>query len=172
MSLFSSTFAVPLVASILNPRSASFLAMKIMERLSFSFTLMNTFPFTGSIVPAAIWDFANASPNSLSMPITSPVDFISGPRMGSTPGNLLKGNTDSFTATWVMSTSFSIPSSLSFFPTITFDAIFAHGTPVALETNGTVREALGFTSSTYIVSFFIAYCTFINPMTLSSFAIL
>jgi transketolase len=30
-------------------------------------------------------------------PITSPVDFISGPRMVSTPGNLLKGNTASLT---------------------------------------------------------------------------
>jgi hypothetical protein len=30
-------------------------------------------------------------------PITSPVDFISGPRMVSTPGNLTNGNTASFT---------------------------------------------------------------------------
>jgi len=31
------------------------------------------------------------------IPITSPVDFISGPNMISTPENLEKGNTDSLT---------------------------------------------------------------------------
>ena len=31
------------------------------------------------------------------MPMTSPVDFISGPSMVSTPGNLLNGNTASLT---------------------------------------------------------------------------
>ena len=34
------------------------------------------------------------------MPMTSPVDRISGPRIRSTPGSLLKGNTASFTATY------------------------------------------------------------------------
>ncbi len=33
------------------------------------------------------------------MPITSPVERISGPRMVSTPGNFWNGNTDSLTAT-------------------------------------------------------------------------
>ena len=42
----------------------------------------------------------------------------------------------------------SRPSSASDLPAITFAAIFAHGTPVALETNGTVRLARGFTSIT------------------------
>jgi hypothetical protein len=40
---------------------------------------------------------AKASAKLTPMPITSPVDFISGPRMVSTPGNLMKGNTASFT---------------------------------------------------------------------------
>ncbi len=40
------------------------------------------------------------------------------------------------------------PSSASDFPAITFAAIFAQGTPVALPTNGTVREARGLTSMT------------------------
>jgi len=34
---------------------------------------------------------------SRSIPITSPVDFISGPSTTSTPGNLTNGNTASFT---------------------------------------------------------------------------
>ena len=46
----------------------------------------------------AIWLFAKAIPKSLSKPITSPVDFISGPKSKSLLGNLLKGNTASFTA--------------------------------------------------------------------------
>ena len=48
--------------------------------------------------------------------------------------------------------------------------IFAIATPVALATNGTVRDARGFTSSTYITSSLIAYCTFISPTTPSAFA--
>jgi hypothetical protein len=36
-----------------------------------------------------------------SMPMTSPVDFISGPSTVSTPGNLMNGNTGSFTLTCV-----------------------------------------------------------------------
>ena len=35
---------------------------------------------------------------------------------------------------------------------------------------GTVREARGFTSSTYTVSSLMAYCTFIRPITFSAFA--
>ena len=37
------------------------------------------------------------APKSASMPMTSPVDFISGPRIVSTPGNLMNGNTASLT---------------------------------------------------------------------------
>ena len=39
-----------------------------------------------------------------------------------------------------------IPSSLIFLPIIIFAANFASGIPVAFETNGTVLDALGFTS--------------------------
>ena len=42
-------------------------------------------------------DLTKASPKLSPTPITSPVDFISGPRMVSTPGNLRNGNTASFT---------------------------------------------------------------------------
>ena len=40
------------------------------------------------------------------------------------------------------------PSSESFLPAMTLDASFASGTPIALLTNGTVREARGLTSRT------------------------
>jgi hypothetical protein len=83
-----------------------------------------------------------------SIPITSPVERISGPRITSTPGNLLKGKTTSFTLTCLGSGSSCTPSSASDLPAITLAAIFAHGTPVALETNGTVRLARGLTSIT------------------------
>ena len=44
--------------------------------------------------------------------------------------------------------SFVKPKSLNFLPKIHCIAIFATGTPVTLLKNGTVLEALGFTSST------------------------
>ncbi len=79
--------------------------------------------------------------------MTSPVDFISGPSMRSTPGKRAKGNTASFTATCLRFCRFN-PTSASPAPAITLAAILLTGTPVALATNGTVREARGFTSST------------------------
>ena len=97
---------------------------------------------------ASIWLLANASGKVSSMPITSPVDRISGPRITSTPGNFVNGNTTSFTEMCFGSGSSLIPNSASDLPAITFAAILAHGTPVALPTNGTVRDARGFTSRT------------------------
>ena len=51
----------------------------------------------GSTVPAAIWLLAKAMGKLSLMPITSPVDFISGPRITSMPANLAKGKTASLT---------------------------------------------------------------------------
>ena len=51
----------------------------------------------GSTVPAAIWLLAKAMENLSLMPITSPVDFISGPSTMSMPANLAKGKTASLT---------------------------------------------------------------------------
>ena len=93
-------------------------------------------------------NIANATSNVASMPITSPVLRISGPRITSTPGNLLNGNTTSFTDTCFGGVGSTTPSSASDRPAITFAAIFANGTPCALLTNGTVRDARGFTSIT------------------------
>ena len=81
------------------------------------------------------------------MPMTSPVDFISGPRIGSASGNFANGNTDSLTEKNFGTRSRCRPSSFSVLPVMTRAPIFASGTPVAFDTNGTVREARGFTSS-------------------------
>ena len=44
----------------------------------------------------AFIDLARAPPKLQPIPITSPVERISGPRIGSTPGNLINGKTASF----------------------------------------------------------------------------
>ena len=85
--------------------------------------------------------------------MTSPVDFISGPSRMSVPGKRAKGKTASLTEKWVGMISVVKPSSFSVLPDITRAAIFAKGLPMALLTKGTVREARGFTSRTYTVSF-------------------
>src|ERR1044071_8383493 len=89
--------AWPRWASGLKPSWTRSRAMPTAATLSPSRTLMNARPPCGSLTPAAICDFTNASPKVSPTPITSPVDFISGPRMVSTPGNLTNGNTASFT---------------------------------------------------------------------------
>src|SRR6185295_12246027 len=101
-----------------------------------------THPVSGSVVPALNCALAKASPKFSPTPITSPVERISGPSVGSTPGNLLNGNTGDLTKNC--------------------------GTLVALLTYGTVRDALGLTSSTYTVPSLTAYCTFIRPITFSA----
>src|SRR5450432_184088 len=53
------------------------------------------------------------------MPITSPVLRISGPRITSTPGNLVNGKTTSFTLTCLGGVGSTNPSSASDFPAIT-----------------------------------------------------
>src|SRR5262245_11672245 len=102
--------------------------------------------------------------------MTSPVDFISGPRIVSTPGNLAKGNTGDFTKKFFTGSSSANSKSANLFPVINRAATLAKGTPVALLTNGTVREARGFTSNTYTISTLIAHDTFIKPTTLSALA--
>ena len=58
---------------------------------------MKTLPESGILKPAAICDLAKAMPKEWSIPITSPVDFISGPSRMSTLGKRLKGKTASLT---------------------------------------------------------------------------
>ena len=62
---------------------------------------MNTVPSFGKDIPAASWLFTNANPGVASIPITSPVERISGPNTASVLGNLLNGSTASFTAVWL-----------------------------------------------------------------------
>ena len=82
-----------------------------------------------------------------SMPMTSPVDFISGPRMTSTPGKRANGNTDFLDRHMIAGRRLEVECA-SFSPAITRAAILAIGTPVAFATNGTVRLARGLTSRT------------------------
>ena len=92
------------------------------------------------------------------MPITSPVDFISGPRTVSWPRKRPKGSTASFTEMGASigrvppsPVSGSIPSARSsamVAPSMTRAQALASGTAVALLTNGTVREARGLASRT------------------------
>src|SRR5688500_15746275 len=99
------------------------------------------------------------------MPITSPADRISGPRIGSDSRNLLKGNTASLTEMSAGTISSVTPAASSDSPSITRAAADANGTPVAFEMNGTVRLARGFTSITYTTRSLIAYCTLMSPTT-------
>ena len=82
------------------------------------------------------------------MPITSPVDRISGPRMGSTPGNLAKRKIACFTVKKFGTISSVTPCSCNDWPAMHFAAILANDIPVAFAIKGTVREARGFASIT------------------------
>ena len=104
------------------------------------------------------------------MPITSPVERISGPSSVSAPGKRLKGSTASFTVCSGGTGSLVRPSSARVRPAISWLAILANGTPVALATNGTVREARGLASmmntlSTPAASRWMANCRLIRPRT-------
>ena len=81
--------------------------------------------------------------------MTSPVDFISGPRMTSAPGKRPQGITASFMqnqSSW--RSSLGRPRLAMESPAMIRAAHLASGTPVALEINGTVRLARGFASIT------------------------
>jgi hypothetical protein len=131
-------------------------------------------PADGSRLPAALWLLANARPKERSMPITSPVERISGPSTVSTSGKRLNGSTASFTEmcppTAGGRSSSSSRSSASVAPSITRAAALASGTPVALLTNGTVRDARGLASITKISPSFTANCTLSRPRTSSASA--
>ena len=88
---------------MLNPISCMRAAGRTIARLSVSAMEMNTVPEVGMSVDAPSCDLAKAVGKSRSMPITSPVDRISGPRTVSTISPLfvrkrLKGRTAALTA--------------------------------------------------------------------------
>ncbi len=93
------------------------------------------------------------------MPMTSPVDFISGPSTVSTPWKrpngqdrlLDRGRRVGRQRATVTAGAGAHPparSSAMVAPSMTRAAALASGTDVALDTNGTVREARGLASST------------------------
>ena len=133
--------AVPRVARMEKPISVSRRASGISAPLSLSRTERKTVPDEGRCTPAPSWDLAKARSKLWSRPMTSPVDFISGPRIVSTPAKRANGNTASLTATCgAMAVSSSLNSD-RLAPAMTRAPIFATATPVALATKGTVREA-------------------------------
>ena len=88
------------------------------------------------------------------MPITSPVERISGPSTASEPSKRSNGSTASFTDTcspkpMPCALARAGPSRAIRSPSMIRQASLASGTPTALETNGTVREARGLASITY-----------------------
>ena len=117
------------------------------------------------------------------MPITSPVERISGPRMVSTPPAVGQGARNRLNGMHRFldrdrgvqngrsaqsprgGSSPSTRSSAIVAPSITEAAAFASGVAVALETKGTVREALGLASRTYSRSEAIANWMLIRPRT-------
>ncbi len=80
-----STSAVPEVASTSKPSSTSARAGKTRLRLSRLATETKTLPLVGSAPYAPDCALAYAVPKTLSMPMTSPVERISGPSTVSTP---------------------------------------------------------------------------------------
>src|SRR5919202_2062607 len=140
--------AVPPVASSSKPRSWSEAASWVAAGLSPSVTEMNTVPEAGSSAPAAPWALPKAAGESAAIPMTSPVDLISGPSRASALGKRPKGSTASLTDTCPSVRGSSSSRSESRSPSIRRHATLASGTPTAFEANGTVREARGLASST------------------------
>ena len=137
--------------------------------MSASVTEMNTVPCSGSGTPAAAWALAKAVGKSRAMPITSPVERISGPSSASEPSKRSNGSTASLTETCSPkprpSRSRGSSSSEIDSPSMMRQASLASGRPTALETNGTVREARGLASITYSSPACTAYCTLSSPTT-------
>ena len=80
--------------------------------------------------------------------MTSPVERISGPSTGSAPGKRAKGSTAALTDTCPRDCPWDRARSDTLAPAVRRHAASTRFTPVALLTNGTVRDARGFASST------------------------
>ena len=91
--------AVPSVAMKVYPTRFISFAISKNSSLSWSFTVARTTPLSLDIfLPAAVNPLYNASSNVSPTPKTSPVDFISGPRLTSTLASFDIENTGTFTA--------------------------------------------------------------------------
>ena len=142
-------FAVPSVAMMRKPSSWNRRVIGNTVPLSWSFTVTTDRALHRERVPGAVLRLGEGHAEDRSMPITSPVDLISGPRMVSTPGNLHEGE-DRFLDRDVTAARSSSRAAELVERLADHDGRgeLASGTPVAFETNGTVRDARGFTSST------------------------
>ena len=116
--------------------------------LSVSHTLMKTLPSSGSSTPAPACALPNAAGKSSAMPITSPVDFISGPSSASVPWSRWNGQHRLLDAHVRAAALARQVLGRKRSPRISRQATFASGTPIAFDTNGTVRDARGFASIT------------------------
>src|SRR5450830_1311881 len=126
---------------MLKPSWWSRCARIVAADLSLSHTDRKTLPSSGSDAPAAATALPKAAGKFSAMPITSPVDFISGPSCVSEPGKRSNGSTASLTLTY-SGTRRTGPRSASCSPRMTRVASCAMGTPVALLTNGAARVHL------------------------------
>src|SRR5579884_2473219 len=118
--------------------------------LSASAMLHRAPPPVGTPPSAARNAFSMAASSLVSAPITSPVDFISGPSAMSIGCSLDIENTGALMATTGRGASNPDvhPSDLRLSPQLTRVASSTMGTPVTLLMKGTVREDRGFTSIT------------------------
>ena len=114
--------------------------------LSSSFSETNTPPDIGSICPAPIWLLPNAIAKSRSMPITSPVERISGPEHRIDAGEAGEREHRLLDRDVAELRPASSPKPASGLPAMMRAAMPATGRPITLATNGTVRLARGLTS--------------------------
>src|SRR3989344_6168479 len=90
---------VPSGATMLNPRPTKSLTTARDFSLSGVVREKRMRPSRGTEEPAASWDLKNARGKLLSMPMTSPVERISGESRTSVPGKRSQGSTASLTET-------------------------------------------------------------------------
>ena len=165
--------AVPRVAMISKPRSCSRLAIPMAAGLSPSATVMNTVPSSGSCAPAAAWALANAVGKSRGDPHHLAGRAHLGPEQRVGAGEAVERQHRLLDADVAARRSARAgPRSAIRSPSMIRQASLASGRPIALETNGTVREARGLASITYRRSSpRIANWTLSSPTTPSALAI-
>ena len=116
-----------------------------------SVTVMNTVPVLRQPRARGRLRLGERGREVAATPITSPVERISGPSSASAPAKRSNGSTASLTDDVVAAVGSARAGrrSASRSPSMTRQASLASGSPVALDTNGTVREARGLASITY-----------------------
>ena len=127
-------------------------------------------PAVGSAVPAPIWLLPNAVAKLAAMPMTSPVERISGPEDGVDAGELREREHRLLDRDVLGRHFLDRPSRAASCRPRCAPRSWPAARPVALETNGTVRDARGLTSRMKMPrpSRGTANCTFIRPRTPSS----